>query len=335
MAWLAPLGTALALAMAAPAPAPVPAPAPAPEVASGPGIGALRLRLPADVSAPDQDTLNQRFDDGLERSGLTAAPMPAEAAACEDAACRKAAAEQAGVEIMAGGTVEKTGPDYTVQVYAISAETGEVVAQVDGVCEICGIGELGDVVGSLAARLRPTLENATQPTMLTVESEPEGAEVWVDGKQVGTTPVKVPVAPGQHDIDVIKQGRRTKHVEVTLRPGVNESFSFRLARSTRVPEWVPWTAIGIGAASLGSGIALLVIDENPIRRDCNPDVDGRCQYLYDTVNGGAVLTVLGVALVGTGVGLILSKVRQDRVQRSGVEARVRIRPSLGGAVLRF
>ena len=320
------LGTALAIA------APVPAPAPD-ATAPGPGVGTLRLRLPADVSQPDQDALNQRFADGVERSGLSATPAPAEAAACEDAACYQGAAEQAGVGLLVGGTVEKTGPDYSVTVYAISSETGEVVAEVDGVCEICGIGELGDVVGSLAARLRPTIENTTQPTILAVESDPEGAEVWVDGKQVGTTPLRVPVAPGEHEIDVIKQGRRTKHVEVVLRPGVNESFSFRLARSTRVPEWVPWTSLGVGTASLVSGIALLAIDENPIRRDCNPDVDGRCQYLYDTVNGGAVLTVVGVALVGTGVGMLIARARQDRVQRSGVQSRVRLLPGLGGASL--
>jgi len=324
MAWLAPLGTALALAVATPAP---------PDAVPSPGVGTLQLRLPEEVSAPDRDALNQRFADGLERSGFSSAPVPAEAAACEDAACYQSAAEQAGVDLLVGGTVQQTGPDYSVQVYAISADTGEVVAQVDGVCEICGIGELGDVVGSLAARLRPTLENTTQPTMLVVESEPEGAEVWVDGKQVGTTPLRVPVAPGQHEIDVIKQGRRTKHVDATLRPGVNESFSFRLARSSRVPEWVPWTSLGVGAASLASGVALLVIDENPIRRDCNPDVDGRCQYLYDTVNGGVVLTVAGLALVATGVGLLAAQIRQDRVQRSGVQSRLRFQPRFGGTGL--
>lgn len=325
MTWLAPLGTALALAVAAPAPEP--------DVTSGPGIGVLRLRLPDDVSTPDQDTLNRRFGDGLARSGLSTMPVPAEAAACQDADCYRGAAEEAGVELLAGGTVQRTGPDYAVQVYAISSETGEVVAEVDGVCEICGIGELGDVVGSLAARLRPTLENSRQPTTLTVESEPEGAEVWVDGKQVGTTPLQVAVAPGEHELDVIKQGRRTKHVEVTLRPGVNESFSFRLARSTRVPPWAAWAALGTGVASLGSGIALLVIDEDPIRRDCNPDPAGRCQFLYDTVAGGVALTVVGVALVGTGVGLLVAQARQDRVQRSGVRARVRLQPGFGGASL--
>jgi hypothetical protein len=326
MAWLAPLGTMVAIALAAPAPAP--------EAVPGPGVGTLPLRLPVDVSAPDQDTLNQSFGDGVTRSGLSATPMPKEAASCEDPGCYQAAAEGADVDFLVGGTVQQTGPDYTVQVYAISAETGEVVAQVDGVCEICGINELGDVVGSLAARLRPTLDNATQPTMLSVDSDPEGAEVWVDGKQVGTTPLQTRIAPGDHEIDVIKQGRRTEHREVTLRTGVNESYSFRLARSTRLPRWLPWAGLGAGVASLTTGIALLAVDENPIRRDCNPDVDGRCQYLYDTVNGGVVLTVVGVALVGTSVGLLLAQRRQDRLQRSGVQqARVQLVPGIGGASL--
>jgi PEGA domain len=319
MAWLAPLGPMLAVVLAAPA--------------TGPSIGTLRLRLPSEVSTPDQDVLNQRFADGVTRSGLVTTPMPEDASRCQDPACYEAAAERAGVELLMGGSVEQTGPDYAVQVYAVSAETGEVVVQVEGVCEICGIRELGDVVGSLAARLRPTLDNATQPTTLTVDSDPAGAEVWVDGEQVGITPLQTRIAPGEHEVDVIKRGRKTEHVDVTLRQGVNESFSFRLARSTRVPPWLPWAGLGAGVASLGTGIALLVVDENPIHRDCNPDVDGRCQYLYDTVDGGVVLTVVGVALLGTSVGLLLAQRRQDRVQRSGVQARVRLVPGLGGASL--
>lgn len=323
MAWLAPLGTALAIVLAEPAP----------DAAPGPTVGTLRLRLPEDVSGPDQESLNERFGDGLARSGMAAKPVPAEASSCEDATCYTAAAEQAEVELLVGATVQRTGPDYAVQVYAISAETGEVVAQVDGVCEICGIGELGDVVGSLAARLRPTLDNTTQPTTLTVETDPAGAEVWVDGKRLGETPLQTRIAPGEHELDVVKRGRRTKHVEVSLRPGVNESYSFRLARSTRFPPWVAWASLGTGVVSLTTGIALLAIDEDPIQRDCNPDAAGRCQYLYDTVGGGATLTVLGVALVGTGATLLILQARQDRLQRSGVQSRVRLVPGIGGASL--
>lgn len=320
MAWVAPLGTVLALAWAAPAPNTEP------DLA----IGTLPLRLPAEVSELDQGALNQRFAEGLTRSGLATAALP-KASQCEDPGCYQRAASDANVELLVGGTVNKTGPDFTVEVYAISATTGEVVAQVDGGCEICGVGELSEVVAALAARLRPTLDNALQPTTLTVESDPSGAEVWVDGEQIGTTPVQARVTPGEHEVDVIKRGRRTEHVDAALRPGVNESFSFRLARSSVLPRWVPWAGLGAGVAALGTGIGLVAIDEEPIERDCNADIDGRCQYLHDTIDGGVVLTVVGVALVGTSVGLLLAQRRQDRLQRSGVQSRLRLVPGLRGA----
>ncbi|MCX4242548.1 PEGA domain-containing protein [Paraliomyxa miuraensis] len=326
MAWLVPLSTALTLALAPRASGSDPAP-------SAEQVGTMHLRLPNDVSGPDQSTLQQRFEDGVARSGLTTRGVPASASSCEDPACYRDTAKAADVDLLVGGTIEHTGPDFAIEVYAISAETGEVVASVEGVCEICGVGELAESVGALAARLRPSLENATQPTTLTVDSDPEGADVYVDGERVGSTPVQARVAPGQHEIDVVKRGRRTQHVEVDLRPGVNESYSFRLARSSRVPVWVPWAALATGVGSLGAGIGLLVIDERPIQSDCNADVNGTCQYLYDTVNGGVVLTVVGVALVSTGVGLMLAQRRQDRLQRSGVGARLRLVPGIGGASL--
>lgn len=330
MAWSVPLGTALAVALA---PTPAPAPGPGSPPPGEEQVGTMRLKVPTDVSEPDQDTLRLRFEQGVARSGLATRPAPERASQCEDPTCFRSEAKAANVDLLVGGAIERTGPDYSVEVYAVSAETGEVVATVEGVCEICGIGELSESVEGLAARLRPALENATQPTTLTVDSDPAGAEVWVDGEVVGTTPLRTRVAPGEHVVEVVKRGRRTEHVEVTLRPGVNEAYSFRLARSTRLPRWMPWAALGTGAASLGVGIGLLVIDEEPIERDCNADVSGNCQYLYDTIDGGVVLTVLGVALVGTGVGLLLNQRRQDRLQRSGLNARVRLVPGLRGASL--
>jgi len=315
MAWIAPLSLALGLMLGP----------------DGPRTQTLPLQVPEEVSKPDQRVLGQRFYDGIVRSGFTATPASASAATCSDAACLQQAAQRDGVDYYLGATIDRTGPDWTIEVYAISGSSGEPVAEVEGLCEICGVGELGDAVGALAARLRPALENNIQPTTLTVDSEPTGAEVWVDGEQIGTTPMHTEVSSGEHAVDVIKRGRRTEHVEFSANPGVNESYSFRLARSTAVPPWVPWAALGVGVGSLGAGIGLLVIDEEPIERDCNADPAGRCQYLYDTVNGGVVLTVLGVALVGTGAALLINQAQKDRVQRSGVARRIHLVPGLGGA----
>lgn len=297
----------------------------------------MPMRMPEDVSKPDQDVLQRRFNDGIARSGLQGKRV---GKTCDEPQCFQEAGSGAGVDVLVGGTVERAGPDYKVEVYAVDAQTGEVITSVDGVCEICGIGELGDVVGNLAARLRPALETSIQPTTLVVESDPSGAEVWVDGERVGRTPYEGPIAPGTHEIDVIKRGRRTQHEEVELRPGVTETYSYRLAKTSRLPPWAPWVALGAGSVSLATGIGLLVIDENPIERDCNADVNGNCEFLHDTVAGGVVFTVAGVALIGTGVGLLIAQSRQDRRQRSGLgstrrrrAAKVRLVPAPGGASL--
>jgi hypothetical protein len=326
MPWLASLGAVLALAQ--------------PTAESTTEVGALPLRVSQDISAPDQSVLEQRFNEGLTRSGFSSRAVEA---SCEDAECYRGAGQQAGVPLLVSGTIEHEGPDYQVQVFAVDANTGEVVASVDGVCEICGVGELGDMVGNLAARLRPAVESSVQPTTLKVDTDPSGADVYVDGEMVGTTPLEVPVTAGPHEIEVVKRGRRTERVQADLRPGVKESFSFRLASTTRVPGWLPWAALGGGMASLAAGVGLLVIHENPIKRDCNADVEGNCEFLYDTVAGGAVLTVAGVALVGTGVGLFIVQARQDRrAPQDDAQARrrpprraatLRVVPGLGGASL--
>lgn len=323
MPWHASLAAVLVTALAQPA------------VEPGPEVGSMPLRLPQDVSKPDKNALQRRFSEGIARSGLQATRV---GASCDDAECYQSAGEGAGVSLLVGGTVERTGPDYTVEVYAVDAGSGQVVAKVDGLCEICGVGELGDVVGNLAARLRPALESTIQPTTLVVESDPSGAQVWIDGEEAGTTPLEIAVTPGPHEIDVVGRGRRSEHVEAELRPGVTKTFSFRLAKTSRLPPWAPWVVLGGGTASLAAGIGLLVIDEDPIRNDCNADVDGNCEFLYDTVAGGVVLTVTGVALVGTGVGLLIAQSRQGQ-RRTADSARrrppraasLRLVPGLGGA----
>ncbi|MCA9707764.1 MAG: PEGA domain-containing protein [Myxococcales bacterium] len=320
MVWLASLSVTLCLALG-----------PAEPDSGLAAVNTLSLDVPADLSKPDQEVLQQRFEDGIGRSGLEHRAAPSKANECADPECYRAVAEQSGIQVFVGGTIERTGPDHTIELYAIDG-TGQVVTSVEGVCEICGIGELGDMVGALAARLRPALETSIQPTVLIVDSDPTGAEVWVDGQNVGVTPLQTTVAPGAHELDVIKRGRRTEHEEFEARTGMKESFSFRLARTTSVPPWVPWAALGVGVASLGAGIGLLVIDERPIRRDCNPDRLGNCQFLHDTLAGGVVLTVVGVGLVGAGVGLLVRQAQKDRMQRSGV-SRLRLVPGVGGASL--
>jgi hypothetical protein len=71
---------------------------------------------------------------------------------------------------------------------------------------------------------------------------------------------------------------------------------------------IAFTAIGVGVAALVGGIAMIVLDENPVKSNCSGvhvDADGDCELRYNTLGGGIGLTVAGVAVAGGGVGLYL------------------------------
>ncbi len=69
-----------------------------------------------------------------------------------------------------------------------------------------------------------------------------------------------------------------------------------------------WSMIGAGAAAAISGVALMAIDENPHEGSCNGDsvdVNGTCEFRYDTLAGGVGLLVGGLAVAGGGVALVI------------------------------
>ena len=300
------------------APGPV-APSPDEPSPDAPSIGTLPLRIDADLAAPDRAEVAGRFSLGLQRSGFDARPVRAKGAdTCEDPACYRELATATEVRHLAGATIGREGPDYTIRAYVVSADTGEVVGDAEGICEICGVQELGDMVEGLAARLRAKVDTSDVPTRLRVDTDPPGATVSVDGQEVGTTPLEVEVEPGPHEIQVQRRGYRTESTTAELAPGTTGAYSYRLARSTRIPQWLPWTALAVGVGATAAGVTLVAIDGRPIERDCNEDIMGNCEFLHDTLAGGIALTVTGVALVGTGIALAI--VRQRRSEAPRVQA---------------
>jgi len=85
--------------------------------------------------------------------------------------------------------------------------------------------------------------------------------------------------------------------------------------SPQTTQLIAFTAIGVGVAVLAGGIAMLVLDENPVKSNCSGvhvDADGDCEFRHDTLGGGIGLTVAGVAVAGGGVGLLLWGRKQER-----------------------
>ncbi|HTN88958.1 MAG TPA: PEGA domain-containing protein [Sorangium sp.] len=72
---------------------------------------------------------------------------------------------------------------------------------------------------------------------VTVQVEPAGAEVTVDGAAVGKAPLKLPVflAPGEHEIGARLDGYVPAKRAVTAKAGVTETVSLRLVGQTMGP----------------------------------------------------------------------------------------------------
>lgn len=95
----------------------------------------------------------------------------------------------------------------------------------------------------------------------------------------------------------------------------------RMSMAPKTTQIIAFTAIGVGVAALVGGIALLVLDENPVKGNCtgtNVDADGDCAFRYDTLGGGIGLTVTGAVVAGGGVGLYLWSRKRGKAEPATV-----------------
>lgn len=252
--------------------------------------------------AADRDVLRERLQEALRRAEF-------DARSCPEGACP----QSADTWVIDVHVVEE-GPDFRLKLRATPPGGADAPIEEEAVCEICGIEELGESIEGLATRLRSKADHLTSPTTLSVQSTPPGAAVEVDGEPVGTTPLSIEVAPGPHVLRVSKPGYAAQEQEAELTAGATQTFTYRLAPKAFVPAWLPWTLLGAGVASLGTGIALLALHDRPIRSECNADVMGNCQYLHRTLGGGIAFTITGLAATAAGVGLAVVRRRQVDVQ---------------------
>ncbi len=305
-----------------------------------------------DIAPHVPASLVARMIEGLQRGRFSVieatdvnAPIPI--GAC-DPECVKEVVAGTGVTHLVRASVVVEGRDYNVRVDLFDAESGELSATSSDVCEICGHEELASLVGDLAATLRRKLSAAVEPPpMLRVLAEPEGSTVLVDGEVVGVTPVEVTLTPGEHDVVVRRQGYVAHRSRLALIDGVTETISTELlpvaeeapapvtkSPSTRSKVAFGWSAVAIGVGATASGIALLALDERPIRSDCsgeNVDMFGNCLYRYNTLAGGVAMLVGGVGALTVGALLVARARRRGRTST----ARASLRPGGAGVVLRF
>ena len=300
----------------------------APEAASAPSAPAsvslraaiLPLAVEGELSDVDKETLTGSLVEGLRRGSFDVVP-PADvlvadssAGGCADKDCFVRVAKATRATHLVRAKVVVRDRDYDVKVELVDGKTGAIVAKSEEGCEICGVVDAGSLMDSAAATLRTKLDAlAKGPSVLTVKSEPAGAEVRIDGEIVGVTPLERPIIPGDRVVRVSKEGFITIEREVTVVEGVAEEVSFGLEKVPhRLPKR-PWgyVSLGLGIAGVGVAATFAALEDKPYKvgKACdgsNVDDSGRCRKLWDTewiVFGtslaAATLVTLGVAVLLT------------------------------------
>lgn len=311
--------------------------------AEGATAAILPLTVEGDLPDVDRDNLASQLVEGLQRGAFDVIePSAVEAASpgaakCGTADCYKKIAGAVGATHVVKTRVVVVDRDYELEVTLADGKTGKVVARTNDSCEICGVVDVGTMLGTAAATLKSKLDAlAKGPSTLSVVSEPIGSEIRIDGELVGTTPYEGPVIPGKSVLRISKEGFITIEREVTFVEGVAETLSFELEK---VPSRLPprpwgWVSLGVGVASLGAAVAFSVLDDRELKvgGECRQDTDmmGRCKQLWSTqyivlgtALGGAALATLGVAvLLTSGQG---RKAKKEAPATSGETAKLRKR----------
>lgn len=313
----------------------------------------LPVAVEGELSEVDKETLTGELVEGLRRGAFEVVPPPdvlkadSSAAGCADKDCFVRVAKATRATHLVRAKVVVRDRDYDVKVELVDGKTGAIVAKSEEGCEICGVVDAGSLMGSAAATLRTKLDAlAKGPSVLTVKSEPVGAEVRIDGEIVGVTPLERPIIPGDRVVRVSKEGFITIEREVTVVEGVAEEVSFGLEKvPNRLPKR-PWgfVSLGLGIAGVGVAATFAALEDKPYKvgKACdgsNMDDVGRCRKLWDTewiVFGtslaAATLVTLGVAVLLTSSKSRAKGSKATKAKKRKANARVGIGP--GSLVLR-
>jgi len=192
---------------------------------------------------------------------------------------------------------------FTVGLTLFDAGEKRAIADVVDRCAPCSVDRLRGTLRAVAKRLRTS---AQRPGELEVASEPT-AQLSVDGRAIGATPWRGPMAAGHHVVTLEAGGARIER-DVTVEPGRTAKLSVKLdvalppvppARAHGRFYVVKWVALAAGIAAAGAGAGLWAIDGNPTCSRSGTQLE--CPHVYDTLPVGAALVGVGGALLVTSV----------------------------------
>src|SRR5262245_21634286 len=170
-------------------------------------VAVVRMAFEGDIPEASRDLIGQRLAEGLavaQFEVMTGAPLARRLRelgkeGCTEPACNVELASSLGVGYLVAGSIREASKTYSITLDLINGRTGVAIASALERCETCGIEEAGEKMNLAATALKARLESlARAPARIVVRSRPAAAEVLIDGKSVGRTPLDLEVAAGEH-----------------------------------------------------------------------------------------------------------------------------------------
>ncbi len=271
-------------------------------------VGILRVDFAGSVSDAGRDLFMQRLVEGLAAARFEVfagngvseklRAKGAELAECKDMSCYPEAASALAVGFLVAARVVEDGKTYTITLDLINGRSGGSIGQNRERCETCGIEEAGEKMGLAASALRARLEAvARTPASFVIRSRPAKAQVTLDGRVVGRTPLDLQVPGGEHRLSLSREGFGAIERRFTAVSGVDETLELdMIAQPTTFPfRTLGWVGLAVGAVSVVGGIYAGFLDGNEIAcADKDKGMGGHCPKVRDT-------KALAIALVGVGV----------------------------------
>ncbi|MFV8750762.1 PEGA domain-containing protein [Nannocystaceae bacterium ST9] len=305
----------------------------------GAKVAILPLVVEGELPDTDRATLTDQLVGGLQRGAFAVAtPDEVEAAGerdCSKPNCIKKIAEKTGATHVVRTVVTVSDRDYTVRVELYDGSDGTTVISSSDGCEICGVADVGGLIETQAATLRTKLDAlASGPAAIVVTSDPEGADVTLDGEPFGVTPLDKSIIPGDHTIRVSKEGYITIQEKRTFVEGARETLAYEL---DKVPNRLPkrpwgWASLGVGIAAIGGGVALTFMHDRPYKLGgkCsgdNIDAQGDCKFLYNTKWEGLAVGLVGGALLTLGIAVLVTTAKGKGKKGEAAMRRMKVSPS--------
>ena len=302
----------------------------------------------------------------VARKASTAALSKAGAkTGCAEQTCQAKLAASSKARFILSGRVDSEDEIYNVELWLYDGALKKR-SKGSAVCELCAAQEVKTTLAKAISQLGPALaapppkkkppvkKPPPKPTkpLLRVTSTPEGAQVLVDGTQVGVTPMKASVEPGKHIVVIQKDGFTAEERTVSAL-GKVVTLQVELKEVAKPPTPTPpppvatapvtptpaapaaggfgglgWGFAVGGVVLAGAGTFLVILDGTVT---CDDD-RGRmeCPTVYNTKGMGIIGLGVGAALLGSGVTLLV--VDPGGGQASSAAS---IAPTSGGAVVRW